>query len=1518
MRRVIFGLAAVVLGSPAAFGAVGQLTIQATPTQAVLSFTVSDPAQCTVQIYSDAARTNLVDDSNTALFAGSQQCNRAGSAAAGRNVSFVAGLRTSQKALDGKLHSRALAAQTTYYYVVSDIVDSQTSQGSFTTTTLPLGNLYPEQPPFDQNGWDNRAYPQFDWTVSQRNQALVEPVTGQLVKRVTFAGDAYARSQNSTDGLGAQLATGVVGSGACANAGNLNTSGASYATCTGASAIFMPVPAFQMTGTGVFKNWYPRFNVDDLLFYVYGSADATAIGAANGSDTVAVCLSQGAGLPCLSRQFTVALKSTTGATGTVKVPASTPAPVFANWGYTPLHGDVVPTPGTVSVSGSTVSLTNPGQAYTSANAFDTDWPGGSKIYIQGSSAWGCASDYCTVASIQSAVQLTTVETCSSACPSSANYEGRAFGFQIVRGGASGSIGVSFGFEADMSSSWSVLEDALPQHCSQNPVAVANDAAGNPYQGYTLQGYLCTFSHEWAGTAYWLFISKDQNNAPLGEARPLGESGVPTNVSWSSNGASFPNGVSMSFAGWHPTDGSKFMASASYNSGATALLLTGQYDSTKPGCSPAYRTWAGAQNYVPAYSYPQTSCFTYTNLTNPSANPPMDLRSQIVRAYATYNPGFDLSGFTIGEVTVAGGYARTCLGAIGGGDRNLRVCAAFDATTGNLVQVFDSFSKYPGRWGYVHGPIHALGKYHSLTLDHPYPNAASAGSSLYGPFEMAVTAVNRSGYGQTANWTNAGAGAGTSMAANEAYGCPTGLAQYLVDQGAAGSHCIQVKVSSEPCSHTPGTAAIYPGGKPEAQQFPCTSTDGSTVTNAAWSKLQNLTVGDWVRPNENYNDYDEVFIVVKKDVISATEINLWLVRGGGVWPNNAQPPYATIASAHTDGLSLVMTANWIVAAANWMMDGTDSSATWLPDNPALVLVHGVQTVGSTPNNKIAVAVELQDQTKYAGFYDVPITQQVMQPLPAIAAVSPAWAGSGAGYTGLIQQYMNSDQTAASAWDRRWVVTYRHLNPPSGNGPEFRSGPGAGGALTPVPGANQVYKITDPYSGGPADPKQLPFVLFAGRFLLKDISSPNTASDTISDATSFAACYALHAGECRMDSSAGDRYVSVPFATGESQCLTNQYEEAAPCFFNASSVAGKIQQLDVSAPFDGTGLRQRLLSTAFTGVGGQYQFSAPKLSPDGAWMFEPCWWLNGVRSEICAVSMPAFPASDSMVRNNYVPNDVDVSGSPGDQVRICWGYAENGPVDGSANSLYPTPRQERGCSIGSVPASAASPSQNIGNAATFVNIDTATSGDWKNLYGADGYNVLQDSTLYPSYVNVAVGGTPYTWATQTSDARGLQKISSSGRIAACVYDFTSFTVDFHFTDGAQHQVAFYFVDWDNTNRTQTAQILDGDSGAVLDTKSITNFGNGVYLTWNLSGHVTLRLTTVVGVNTVLSGIFFGDGPPGGAVAGPFGWTSEPAKYADCSAGCRIRMNLIPDRVAYYIIERNNGGQITTSPVMVAAQQ
>src|SRR5258708_39725553 len=127
------------------------------------------------------------------------------------------------------------------------MVALQSVRASFITNSPPLGNLSPEPAPFDLNAWDNRAYPQFTWTASARNQMLVDPSTGLLVKRMTFAGDAYAKSQTSTDGSGSQLANAVVASGSCSHQAGLNASGSQYGTWTGAPTVLLPLTDFQMT-----------------------------------------------------------------------------------------------------------------------------------------------------------------------------------------------------------------------------------------------------------------------------------------------------------------------------------------------------------------------------------------------------------------------------------------------------------------------------------------------------------------------------------------------------------------------------------------------------------------------------------------------------------------------------------------------------------------------------------------------------------------------------------------------------------------------------------------------------------------------------------------------------------------------------------------------------------------------------------------------------------------------------------------------------------------------------------------------------------------------------------------------------------------------------------------------------------------------------------------------------------------------------------------------------------------------
>src|SRR5690606_13016909 len=109
------------------------------------------------------------------------------------------------------------------------------------------------------------------------------------------------------------------------------------------------------------------------------------------------------------------------------------------------------------------------------------------------------------------------------------------------------------------------------------------------------------------------------------------------------------------------------------------------------------------------------------------------------------------------------------------------------------------------------------------------------------------------------------------------------------------------------------------------------------------------------------------------------------------------------------------------------------------------------------------------------------------------------------------------------------------------------------------------------------------------------------------------------------------------------------------------------------------------------------------------------------------------------------------------------------------------------------------------------------------------------------------------------------------------------------------ALYFVDWDNLGRAQKIEILDGDTGAVLDTQSISSFNGGQYLCWDVAGKIKVRITRTGGQNAILNGIFF-DAPS----------SKAPPKLAMPTAESRTEgkfaMELIGESGATYIVERS----------------
>jgi hypothetical protein len=159
------------------------------------------------------------------------------------------------------------------------------------------------------------------------------------------------------------------------------------------------------------------------------------------------------------------------------------------------------------------------------------------------------------------------------------------------------------------------------------------------------------------------------------------------------------------------------------------------------------------------------------------------------------------------------------------------------------------------------------------------------------------------------------------------------------------------------------------------------------------------------------------------------------------------------------------------------------------------------------------------------------------------------------------------------------------------------------------------------------------------------------------------------------------------------------------------------------------------------------------------------------------------------------------------------------------------------------------------AAFVGSDTVSEGTWQGKYGSDGYSIANGPQVLPLYASLnEQNALSWTWASTTNDVRAPQTGSGAGRLATTWFTSSSFAMDINLTDGSLHQVALYAMDWDEGMRSETIQIIDANSGAQLDTRSISSFVDGIYLIWNMSGHVRVNVTYTGGSNAVVSGIFF----------------------------------------------------------------
>lgn len=164
------------------------------------------------------------------------------------------------------------------------------------------------------------------------------------------------------------------------------------------------------------------------------------------------------------------------------------------------------------------------------------------------------------------------------------------------------------------------------------------------------------------------------------------------------------------------------------------------------------------------------------------------------------------------------------------------------------------------------------------------------------------------------------------------------------------------------------------------------------------------------------------------------------------------------------------------------------------------------------------------------------------------------------------------------------------------------------------------------------------------------------------------------------------------------------------------------------------------------------------------------------------------------------------------------------------------------------------------ATFFKQDISTQGNWKTAYGKEGFAICNDVINYPTYSSVILQNTStFTWQDPSNDIRSLEKANSTERLASLWYSSTSSIIDINLTDSLYHQLAIYFLDWDQHEggRNQSVEILDVDNNdSILYSSTLSNFNNGTYLVWKIKGHIKIRIINLNSAtsSSCFNGIFF----------------------------------------------------------------
>jgi hypothetical protein len=158
------------------------------------------------------------------------------------------------------------------------------------------------------------------------------------------------------------------------------------------------------------------------------------------------------------------------------------------------------------------------------------------------------------------------------------------------------------------------------------------------------------------------------------------------------------------------------------------------------------------------------------------------------------------------------------------------------------------------------------------------------------------------------------------------------------------------------------------------------------------------------------------------------------------------------------------------------------------------------------------------------------------------------------------------------------------------------------------------------------------------------------------------------------------------------------------------------------------------------------------------------------------------------------------------------------------------------------------------AKFMGVDADSQGKWRNRYGTLGYILANGPSFKPNWFScIPSVAASRTWAANSNDVRAMERPDSQDGLASCWFHSTEWWHNVSIENGLSYRVALYLLDWDRANRSQTIEVQDGKTKAVLDTRDINSFTDGVYFIYELSGSIKIYCRKKSGPDSVISGVF-----------------------------------------------------------------